>query len=516
MRKINQLFLSLYLTFVWGAYIFVKITDEFFHIVLLIIPLFFISYWFVSKIVLGIEAIELHSPVLNKQKVRIAFWVSASVCFVIMLLWYVAYYPGAFSPDSLNQYLQAVSGTYNDWHPVWHTLLFFSLPLKLTGGRCASVIFFQILYFSLTMGYIAMVIYKCAGLKAMAVTVALIILNPCTTTIMLYPWKDVAFALSGAVAMAISTELYFKQNRDWESKKCHFIVLGLFLANTTLFRRNAILFTFPLLVALFFYMSKRYWFGMVCIFLITLFLIKVPLYQSLNVEKPDDRVSEIAGLPLTIIGNAVKETPEKLDKETQNYVYAIASPEQWEDYVCGDFNSIKWDVNLSVVNEKGVAYVLHIMWKCIQNSTKESLKGFFSLTDLVYGIDATDEMIIPKISENDYGIELHGSKELQEFLEDYCSLFDKHSFMKYMRNIGAVIFIILIFTFSGLEWREKESLKTLLLSLPLLIYNFGTMLLLTGDDFRFFYITFLLCPMLVVIMLYRNQMCKEKVKKQEN
>ncbi len=48
---------------------------------------------------------------------------------------------------------------------------------------------------------------------------------------------------------------------------------------------------------------------------------------------------------------------------------------------------------------------------------------------------------------------------------------------------------------------EEETLYVI----PILTYDFGTMLLLTGDDSRFFFITFLLVPLTVFLALYDRE-----------
>lgn len=50
------------------------------------------------------------------------------VPFVLFLVKYLAYYPGAFSTDSIEQLGQVYSGHYNDWHPVFQTILALGCP----------------------------------------------------------------------------------------------------------------------------------------------------------------------------------------------------------------------------------------------------------------------------------------------------------------------------------------------------------------------------------------------------
>lgn len=75
----------------------------------------------------------------RKEKIK---WIIIflGISFSILLLRYLASCPGGFSPDSLTQYQQAITGEYSDWHPVLHTLVIFKFPLKLIGTVEAIVL----------------------------------------------------------------------------------------------------------------------------------------------------------------------------------------------------------------------------------------------------------------------------------------------------------------------------------------------------------------------------------------
>ncbi len=52
----------------------------------------------------------------------------AIVCIIGFILNFIAYYPGFLSPDSFDQYSQALAGQYNDWHSpimavIWHAFI---------------------------------------------------------------------------------------------------------------------------------------------------------------------------------------------------------------------------------------------------------------------------------------------------------------------------------------------------------------------------------------------------------
>lgn len=76
-----------------------------------------------------------------------------------------------------------------------------------------------------------------------------------------------------------------------------------FNMRSILFNHNVILFTSVLITILMFtetiYIVDSF-------FMSTLFVIKILLYGTLNVENPSLRIVEIMNLPLTVIGNMLK------------------------------------------------------------------------------------------------------------------------------------------------------------------------------------------------------------------
>ena len=78
----------------------------------------------------GVSHVHINSKVgeITRKKSTIVFCVCFFVTLAALLIWFIAYAPGGFSPDSISQYEQAITGQFNDWHPVIHTILFFWLP----------------------------------------------------------------------------------------------------------------------------------------------------------------------------------------------------------------------------------------------------------------------------------------------------------------------------------------------------------------------------------------------------
>ena len=504
-EHINAIIMAFYLMCVWTAYIYLNVTSVKEYIILFMIIIYIFSYGITNFIIQKICNKTYMATNATEKNLKYIFLFFSLITVGVLLIWYVGYFPGGWSPDSIKQYEQAVTNTYNDWYPIWHTLLFFKLPITIFG-KTSSIILMQIFYFALLMGYMSLIISKYVGLKHAIFSFSYIILNPYMCKIMLYPWKDVAFAMSGTLCMLIVFDIYFSYNK-LQVKKSKLILLGIMMANATLFRHNAILFTGSLLLVVFLNLKKKEWSIIVVSFLLALVMVKGPVYHMIDNVSSETKISEVTGLPLTVIGNVVKETSEALDDELAEVAYSIATPEQWNsNYVCGNFNSIKWNgADLSIVETEGYIGMAKILLKCFEKSTAASIRAFISLTDMVYGIEnglEGDIKII--ISDNPYNLVYSGNKKIAGFLEAYDSCIG-HSIFRYIRTYGVGIVIMVLAILGNMQWGSWKCWKKKLLCIPILIYDFGTMLLLTGDDSRFFFITFLLVPLTVFLALYDRE-----------
>jgi hypothetical protein len=467
----------------------------------------------------------LSEPGSRREKLKCGaiFFLAA---FGLFFVKYIIYYPAAFSPDSIDQYGQALTNQYNDWNPVIHTLIAFRLPLTLTGGWTGSIILLQIAAFSLVVAYLALTLKTYAGNKYAFFSLAFIMLNPQTTNMALYPWKDVTFAMGAAMLGVFILKIYFT-NGDWLRKPLNIILLGLMLGLTSLIRHNAVLFTLPLLlVVLLFAGFKRTAAAALC-FVITVFAVKVPLYSCFDVTSPGRRQVEMLGLPMTVIGAAVTYSPERLDEETLDFAYAVAPREVWEEHFAdsdvavsylpknldvgqlipayGDFDNVKWNnlTNLDVIEEYGPFKVIKLALNCIKRAPIASLKGLIKLTEPVYTLSGDHiYMAVPRLNSNSHGVTPGGIPALQKLnilVSAGFNLIFPHLFL----YTGVMQLALIGLALARLDFKRKSGLKRLCVLLPLFCHNFGTMLLLTtaGDSSRFFYCTFPLMPVLALILL---------------
>lgn len=403
----------------------------------------------------------------SKRRGLLWFFLFFAAILGALLLRYWVSYPGVFTADSREQYAQALSGQYNDWHPVLHTLFAFTLPLRLTGGNYDSILIFQIVEFSLALAYMCYTLYRYAGLGWAILALPCIFASEMMRSMLIWPGKDNAVAM-GALLLTAWAYRVWCTDGAWLEKPLNLAAFAAVLAATTIFRHNLILFTLPLLVGVLLFASKRARVLVTALFLLLCFLVRVPLYAALDVEQPGERHSELLGLPMTVIGAVVQEHPESLDAEAREFAYAYASQEQWEQlYQTGNFNSIKFALaDNAVIEEAGFARVLRVAWSCLRAEPMTALRALFILTGIVY------------LPSNALGI------------------------------IGLLLLLLIA---AKLDLSAPDGRRRLALCLPLYIHNLGTMLLLTGYTPRFFFFTVPIAPLLCLLLLSDRERIREVI-----
>jgi len=456
-----------------------------------LIPLCFTGIRFCAKTKLcGFEKSDIVDSRSNNSVAFLLF--TFSLTFVFFYFWYIAFYPGSFSDDSIAQYSQAVSGNYSNWHPTLHTWLFFKLPIMIFGTH-AAIVPMQILYFSAAVAYLFYVLYI-SGCKHsfLAVSWLFVILNPNTAHIVLYPWKDTAFSIFTLVIFTYLIRIY-ESKGEWLKRPINVAAFSLFVFLANTMRHNAVLLTIPLLAVIFVFIKnarKGIVISLVSVLLAS-FLLTGPIYSLASVQKAGHRQVETLGLPMTVLSNIYVNDKTALSEEAIAFMDSLASDEEWEKYhVVGNFNVLKWSTDKDIftaIEEEGAINILKYTVEAALNRPGLALEAFVNLTRIVWGFEGGAYSIPRDIVDNSYGIEYSGNVFLATLLAAYATV--SGVLGRYFFGFtGTVILFMMFFAISRIG---KCGMARSFAILPPLVYNFGTMLLLSGPDFRFFYFNFL-------------------------
>ena len=508
---VRGLVFILYTTFIFSAYFFVSMD----------IPGFI--RWTVFALILSAAGCPLLMRWLEKleiprgesrgilsagerRKDRAAGLLFYLVPFAVFLIKYIACYPGGFSQDSVEQYTQALTGVYSDWHPFLQTILSFKVPLALTGGWTGSIILFQAAFLSAATGYALNVLREYTNRKYAFFALAFIALNPNISNIAMYPWKDVPFAIGAVVLTGYSLRIYYTGGA-WLDRISNIILFIAAAALTTLMRHNALLFTVPLAAAVACHAGLK---KSLVLFLgtaLVVFGVKVPLSAALGVQDPGKRLAETMGVPMNIIGAAARYAPETLDDETLEFVNRTAPEDVWGLYTYGDYNPVKWyGADNDVIEEYGAARIVSMAWRCLLRNPNSSLKALIRLTEPIYAVcsDYTFQRI-PSVDPNRYGIVKQGVPALQRINERYTD--NANMIFPWLFDFpGAMHYALIALILAKNRLKQGKTRKKLLFVLPMFVFNYGTTLLLTSayDSHRFFFCSFMITPLLAALVCDRR------------
>lgn len=516
MNGLSGLILFVYILFVCAADAMIFSFDSFGTFFLALLRAFVLTAVFCPILIQVLSKLRIST--LHKEQakhrcrcaiLKLSFYL---IPFCVFLLYYIAFYPGSFSPDSLDQYTQALTGRYNDWHPVFQTLFTFTLPLSLTGGWSGSVILFQCICLSAVLGYTFSILYKHTNITVTLISMVFVLLNPQWAIAAVSPWKDVSFAIGALLMLTYSLEICFTKGA-WIKKPLNTVLYILVAVATTLFRHNALLFTVPLIFAVLFYITPKKGL-LICVSVLILCLgIKGPLYTAMDVQSPDKRQIETLGLPMTVIGAVVKYAPESLDEETLEFAYKVAPKEVWEEkYLYGTYNVVKWDDRTDnlVIEEYGAPKVLSMMVRSFMASKQVASRGLIRLTRWVFTFRESFGITLPAVSDNPYGILESDGGFLKKFCISSINFVNTH--LSYpLFHMGIWHFLLIAATLAKCNLKKFRDWKKIFFVLPVFAYNYGTSLLLTGaeDAGRFFLYMFPLIPVYLVF-LFKDESDKDK------
>ena len=440
----------------------------------------------------------------TKDKAKI-FALIYLLSFLIQLVWLIGYYPGAMANDNVDQLNQFLSKTLNDHHPALHTILVLGIPYSLFHSL-SCIILIQNLFFSLAFSYAFVTLYEYGCPKGYLISmIALVLLNPFSSVMLLYPLKDTTMAILLLIAVTMFLKIYFSDGRWLTKINC--LMLSIVLTIATIIRHNAILFTGPLLLLLFMYTSRDFWKRIVLIFIyfiVFCWVVTIPIYQMFHVQETasEHKIAEMYGLPMTVLGNVMIHNSDKLDDDTKDFLYEIGSLDEWkETYQTGSWNSMKWAYGRGndTIEQKTKQELLEYFLDGIKASPADSMIAVLELTNMVWSVDGKlDWYFLPTLVNNDLGFEAHGVSFIQNILRYYWE-YSRYTILKYIYwflGVYNLLFIVL-----GIS----KGIKKFGIVLPALCYNFGTMLLLCGNDFRFFYYTYLIAPLLIFMLIFPKQ-----------
>ncbi len=260
-------------------------------------------------------------------------WLLAGTAALPVFVWWLGWYPGFGSSDTVDQFGQVAAGTYFNHHPAIHTL--YLDILSLGGTQPGLVALFQVLVFGVLLAYAARWLVAAGVPTWLAVAVAWLLgLSPAVAPTTLALWKDVPFSLLmlwawiELLALAVDPD---RANRPWPA-----IRLGLALAGVWLLRGNGPITVLPLLLVLAWVYRRRLRVVGIALatIVVSVFLTVGPLYSILDVQGASIEPAQVF---LPDVAASYNAEPETFSEADVDLLEAVAPPIIWNThYDCRD------------------------------------------------------------------------------------------------------------------------------------------------------------------------------------
>lgn len=435
-----------------------------------------------------------------------AFAFGAALCFASMLVYFIAYFPGGVSSDTLMQWEEAHLMRFHDWHPALHTMMI-RLLTRLVDHP-AFVLLVQFAAYAAAVGYATAELARWRFPRPVcALFAAYLSLNPALCNIMTFIWKDCAFAISALFLGVQLLEIHLSGG-EWLGQKRHLAALALTLALTSILRHNGLAMTLPAAVWLLVSFPARFRRALAALLGAALLFagVKGPLYSALHVTSPESSLSEVFGVPMVVLSHIYAEAPEAIDEETAAFLSRYAPQEAFRSLdACGDWNEIKWYVLSPDVSDLSLARIAGMALRAARQEPQlavEALAGLWSLPFLPFG--NAYWRISPYTSQEfvfTFQFKPGGFAPLQRVLGWLCRLFATPALSWLGWCPGFALLAVMLAC--ALLGRDRP-LSALLLPAALIAYDLATALVLSSPtDFRFFLTTPMLAPLCVLGLLAR-------------
>jgi hypothetical protein len=505
-----NIFLSAYITF----FVYVSHSNIFFTGKQRTLIVFFISifiFLLVYNIIIlvcskynHVSLVVLKKKEALKKETVVLF---GGLCWVILLLSLAASFPGGKSPDTEAQWAQVHNLNFNDWHPVIHTLLIWLVTRII--DRYAFVVFVQITVFSIGVGYLIATLESWGFSKKHLLIAGLFItLNPYTMNIMMYPWKDLALTILITYTTIMTINIYYSGG-SWFLKYGNMALFAVTTGIASIARHNGFFFTAPLYILIVLLYSKRAIKALFSVVLavLVIFLVKVPLYNVLNVTYPHNTYRESVGIPMTILGDTLVKNPSRLPPEAKEFLNTIATDEEWrEKYTPGDYNSIKFvSAASNIVETIPPKTLLKWVLRTCVSANYEAFHAFCDVTAIAWDIFKGGSMVGPPAPTNNNII----IKILHFCFTSYSGLCLAIPVISSLfANVGLLMLLLLL---AGMLALGRNGTTVILLVVPSVCYNLGTMMLLCGPDVRFFHFNVVITLPLLFVLLTKQYAGNESI-----
>ena len=438
----------------------------------------------------------------NKKLFFLSLWLI--IIFVDMFIFYTAQYPGVFTPDSIDQVRQILTGVYTNHHPFYHTMIikiFIDVGINFFNNINIGVALysiFSIFVLATCFIYIIKTIYTITkNLSLTLIVYICYLVYPVNIKYSFYMGKDVFFG----AAVGIFVVTIYKILNNIGKHKTNLIILFLSSLGMCLLRSNGLfvyVFSFVIFFILFFKKYNSIKLLMVIVIVLSVFL-KHPVLKSLNVKQPD--TIESLSIPAQQIARVITDEKE-ITIEQKELLSEVIDIDEIPTYYVSYFS----DPIKNLVREKGNQEYLKEHSKeylnlYIQLGLKYPQKYIEAWVDQTRGYWNSGYAFwrwADGVSNNDLGVyPTINSQFFDSTLKLYLMEWQGSPIFTFFLSIGFMVWLLVMFVYKSVIYKRKDLF--FILVPPLLVI--ATLLIATPlyAEFRYAYAVSVTLPFIIAM-----------------
>ena len=440
----------------------------------------------------------------NKNLFFLSLWLI--IIFVDLFIFYTAQYPGIFTPDSIGQVRQILTGVYTNHHPFYHTMIikiFIDIGLNVFNDINVGVALysiFSIFVLATCIIYIVKTIYTITkNLNLTLIVYICYLVYPVNIKYSFYMGKDVFFG----VAISVFVVTIYKILNNIGNYKVNLLITFLSSLGVCLLRSNGLfVYVFSFIVFFILFFKKYKFINLIMVITILLSIIlKYPVLSSLNVKQPD--TIESLSIPAQQIARVIKDEKE-LTSDQKELLNKVIDIDKIPDYYVSFFS----DPIKNLVREKGNQDYLKEHSKeylnlYIQLGLKYPQKYIEAWVDQTRGYWNSGYAFwrwADGVTNNDLGVyQTINNKFFDSALTLYLMEWSGSPIFTFFLSIGFMVWFLIMFVYKSALYKRKDLF--FIMVPPLLVI--ATLLIATPlyAEFRYAYAVSLTLPFIIAMSI---------------
>lgn len=443
----------------------------------------------------------------TKRKI---FIISFLIIFIGYIPYFLSFYPGILSPDSITE-LKIIIDNFSNisaHHTILH-ILFISIPVNIgntlfnsleIGIALSSIT--QMICLSLTFAHLITFLYQRKANKlAIIIITVFYAINPVFGYYSITMWKDVMFAATFLLLTIELIKIYEKNsNNKLTTNNISFIIISLICV---FFRNNAIYMYILLTIAtiiIFKKQIKKILPSILIVFAVYL-IINGPVFNALNISK--SKSAEYIAIPLQQIGRMAYKNVSFTQEETNLLNKLIPVSVMKEVYNPKTVDTIKFNQNYNGTefDTNKTAYIK--LWlNLIIKHPDIAIEAYTTSTLGYYYPGVSYWSVSKEIVENDYNITMKSKSNLMYKALSYIENKDI-PIINIIWSIGTCFWIITIF---GYVTIKRKNLKAIYPFIA--VFGIWITLMIASPvyaEFRYIFCAYTTLPLLIAFPYLNNK-----------